>query len=101
MASFYEKTFGWKTQMLGPDMGDYVRITCYGVTAARRRDHSGETAWRAYSATALSAKADRVGPSFLPLFDHLHPKLHRVHRGSRESACIRPGARRTSAGQGF
>jgi predicted enzyme related to lactoylglutathione lyase len=47
MASFYEKTFGWKTQMLGPDMGDYVRITCYGVTADRRRDHSGENAWRA------------------------------------------------------
>src|SRR5262249_12885672 len=27
MASFYEKTFGWKTQMLGPDMGDYVLVT--------------------------------------------------------------------------
>jgi predicted enzyme related to lactoylglutathione lyase len=27
MASFYEKVFGWKTQMLGPDMGDYVLVT--------------------------------------------------------------------------
>jgi predicted enzyme related to lactoylglutathione lyase len=27
MASFYEKAFGWKTQMLGPDMGDYVLVT--------------------------------------------------------------------------
>jgi predicted enzyme related to lactoylglutathione lyase len=27
MASFYEKTFGWKTHMLGPDMGDYVLVT--------------------------------------------------------------------------
>jgi uncharacterized protein len=27
MALFYEKTFGWKTQMLGPDMGDYVLVT--------------------------------------------------------------------------
>jgi uncharacterized protein len=27
MASFYEKTFGWKTQMLGPAMGDYVLVT--------------------------------------------------------------------------
>ena len=27
MASFYEKTFGWKTQMLGPEMGDYVLVT--------------------------------------------------------------------------
>src|SRR5512139_3035404 len=24
MADFYTNTFGWKTQMLGPEMGDYV-----------------------------------------------------------------------------
>ena len=27
MATFYEAVFGWKTQMLGPDMGDYVLVT--------------------------------------------------------------------------
>jgi uncharacterized protein len=27
MASFYEKTFGWKTQKLGAEMGDYVLVT--------------------------------------------------------------------------
>lgn len=27
MADFYSKTFGWKTQMLGPDMGDYILVT--------------------------------------------------------------------------
>lgn len=27
MADFYAKTFGWKTQMLGPEMGDYVLVT--------------------------------------------------------------------------
>src|SRR5215471_18989674 len=27
MAEFYSKVFGWKTQMLGPDMGDYVVVT--------------------------------------------------------------------------
>jgi predicted enzyme related to lactoylglutathione lyase len=27
MASFYEKVFGWKAQMLGPEMGDYVLVT--------------------------------------------------------------------------
>jgi hypothetical protein len=32
----------------------------------------------------------------LPLFGKLHPKLHRVHGGSCESACIRPRARRAS-----
>ena len=27
MAAFYEKVFGWKTQKLGPEMGDYVLVT--------------------------------------------------------------------------
>ena len=27
MAQFYTKAFGWKAQMLGPDMGDYVVVT--------------------------------------------------------------------------
>jgi len=27
MVSFYEKAFGWKTQMLGPEMGDYLLVT--------------------------------------------------------------------------
>lgn len=27
MADFYTKAFDWKTQMLGPDMGDYVLVT--------------------------------------------------------------------------
>src|SRR5262245_31293909 len=27
MADFYTKTFGWRTQMLGPEMGEYVLVT--------------------------------------------------------------------------
>src|SRR5689334_17593460 len=27
MARFYERAFGWQTQMLGPDMQDYVMVT--------------------------------------------------------------------------
>jgi uncharacterized protein len=27
MAAFYEKAFGWKIQMFGPEMGDYVLVT--------------------------------------------------------------------------
>src|SRR5262249_40962284 len=27
MAAFYGAVFGWKAQMLGPDMGDYVLVT--------------------------------------------------------------------------
>ena len=27
MANFYSKVFGWKTELLGPEMGDYVLAT--------------------------------------------------------------------------
>ena len=27
MANFYSRAFGWQTEMLGPDMGDYVVVT--------------------------------------------------------------------------
>lgn len=27
MVTFYEKSFGWKTSQLGPEMGDYVLVT--------------------------------------------------------------------------
>jgi predicted enzyme related to lactoylglutathione lyase len=27
MADFYTRTFGWQTQMLGPEMGEYVVVT--------------------------------------------------------------------------
>lgn len=27
MADFYTKAFGWRTQMLGPEMGEYVLVT--------------------------------------------------------------------------
>jgi predicted enzyme related to lactoylglutathione lyase len=27
MAKFYTKAFGWQTQVLGPEMGDYVLVT--------------------------------------------------------------------------
>ncbi len=27
MAKFYAKVFGWETEMLGPEMGDYVVVT--------------------------------------------------------------------------
>src|SRR4051812_28460008 len=27
MADFYSRIFGWKTEMMGPEMGDYVVVT--------------------------------------------------------------------------
>ena len=40
MARFYQSAFGWQTQMLGPDMGDYVVATTT-ETADGRPTHPG------------------------------------------------------------
>jgi len=36
MRRFYENTFGWKTEQLGPEMGDYVLVTTTETDASRR-----------------------------------------------------------------
>src|SRR5438046_4878352 len=36
MRKFYESTFGWKTEQLGPEMGDYVLVTTTETDASRR-----------------------------------------------------------------
>lgn len=36
MKRFYESTFGWKTEELGPDMGDYVLATTTETDTSRR-----------------------------------------------------------------
>jgi len=35
MANFYESAFGWKTRMLGPEMGNYVLATTTASDAKR------------------------------------------------------------------
>ena len=37
MVAFYAKTFGWKAQMLGPEMGDYVLVTTTETDGALHR----------------------------------------------------------------
>ncbi len=36
MRRFYEATFGWKTEQLGPEMGDYVVVTTSETDESRR-----------------------------------------------------------------
>ena len=36
MANFYSKVFGWKTEVLGPEMGDYVLATTTATGADGR-----------------------------------------------------------------
>jgi predicted enzyme related to lactoylglutathione lyase len=39
MAKFYERVFGWHTQMLGPEMGNYVLATTSETSAAVPERH--------------------------------------------------------------
>jgi len=41
MASFYSKVFGWKTEILGPEMGDYVLATTTATGADGRPTKPG------------------------------------------------------------
>ena len=41
MADFYTKVFGWKMQMLGPEMGDYVLATTTDVGKDGRPKNPG------------------------------------------------------------
>jgi predicted enzyme related to lactoylglutathione lyase len=41
MAGFYSKAFGWKPQMLGPDMGEYVVVTTAETDENRRPKNPG------------------------------------------------------------
>jgi len=41
MADFYTKVFGWKTQMLGPEAGDYVLATTTDVDKNGRPRNPG------------------------------------------------------------
>jgi len=41
MADFYAKTFGWKTNILGPDMGGYVTVATGEVDEHGRPKNPG------------------------------------------------------------
>jgi hypothetical protein len=38
MSAFYQRAIGWKTQMLGPEMGDYALVIQLRSVAHRRRE---------------------------------------------------------------
>ncbi len=42
MSDFYTKAFGWKTQQMGPDMGDYVLVTTAEVDENRMPKKPGQ-----------------------------------------------------------
>ena len=55
MSAFYTRAFGWKTEQLGPEMGEYVVVTTFANTRktliiqgrlVRLSDGAVKTSWR-------------------------------------------------------
>ena len=86
MADFYTKVFGWKAQMLGPEMGDYVLVTTSDVDENGRPKDAGMIKWRFLS--------ERGRFSSTSIGGHSGWGYQRIHEGCRE--CGRQGAWRTS-----
>src|SRR5262245_65987451 len=74
MATFYQKAFGWKAQMLGPEMGDYVL-----VTTAESDAKPGAPAG-AINGGFFPKKPDRPAqyPSIVIAVDHLQSAIRRA-----------------------
>jgi predicted enzyme related to lactoylglutathione lyase len=74
MARFYETAFGWRTQMLGPGMGDYV------VATTTETDASGPTRPGAINGGFFQRKADWPAqhPSVVIAVDDIRAAMRQV-----------------------
>jgi uncharacterized protein len=74
MASFYSKAFGWQTEMLGPDMGDYVVVT------TTESDDNGPKKPGAINGGFFPKRSDRPAqlPSVVIAVDDIHKSMEVV-----------------------
>ncbi len=74
MAKFYESVFGWQTQMLGEDMGDYVLAT------TTETDESGPKRPGAINGGFFQKKADWPAqhPSIVIAVDNVKASIKKV-----------------------
>lgn len=77
MAKFYEQAFGWKTQGLGPEMGDYVLATTTELGDGGRPKNPG-----AINGGFFQRKADWPAqyPSVVIAVDDIHDGIDQVRR---------------------
>jgi predicted enzyme related to lactoylglutathione lyase len=77
MAGFYSKVFGWQTQMMGPEMGDYVVVT------TTESDESGPKAPGAINGGFFPKKEDWPAqyPSVVIAVDDIRESMKRVADG--------------------
>jgi uncharacterized protein len=74
MAGFYTKAFGWQTQMMGPEMGEYVVVT------TTESDESGPKAPGAINGGFFPKKEDWPAqyPSVVIAVDDVRESMKRV-----------------------
>ena len=75
MADFYAKTFGWKTQMLGPEMGEYVLVTTTETDNKSRPKKPGAINGGFYQ---KSADKPAQYPSVVVAVDDIHEAMDKV-----------------------
>lgn len=75
MAQFYANAFDWKTQMLGPDMGNYVVVQTTETSAEGRPTHPG-----AINGGFFEKRKDMPGqsPSIVIGVDNIEEAMKRV-----------------------
>ena len=75
MANFYSKAFGWKPQMLGPEMGEYVVVTTAEADEKGRPKNPGSINGGLYK-----KPADPLGqhPSVVIAVTDIHAALKKV-----------------------
>jgi uncharacterized protein len=81
MADFYTKAFGWKAQMFGPEMGDYVLVTT---------TETDEKSGRPKSPGAINGgfyrKSDRKTPSIVIAVDDIREHIGIVNKAGGKVA---------------
>ncbi len=73
MADFYTKAFGWKTQMLGPEMGNYVTVQTTETDENRMVKTPG-----AINGGFYQAQGDHKGISVVISVDNIFEAMKRV-----------------------
>lgn len=76
MADFYNHVFGWKTQMLGQEMGDYVLVTTSDVDENGRPKDAGMINGGFYSKTENSAPY----PSLVIAVDDIKESVREIEK---------------------
>jgi predicted enzyme related to lactoylglutathione lyase len=72
MAKFYAGVFGWQTQMLGPEMGDYVVVTTI------ESDENGPKQPGAINGGFYPKNADAPAPSLVIAVDDIDESMKAV-----------------------